>query len=213
MHVIQRGNDKQPCFLADQDYLVYLALLGAQSARTGCAIHAYCLMTNHVHMLLTPQRVISIAALMHAIGQRYAAYFNRKYGRTGTMWEGRFKSCLVDSAEYTVACYRYIEMNPVRAGMVRQPDQYPWSSSNGNCGMRHDLILTPHPEYEAIGPGAYRAVLLDQLPEGLLTVLRETVNSGRPLGARAFKDSIERSTGRRTTKRKPGPKKLVTKDR
>jgi putative transposase len=207
VHVIQRGNDRKPCFLDDRDFLVYLALLGDLSAHAQCAIHAYCLMTNHVHILLTPRLKESCALLMHGIGQRYAAYFNRRYARTGTLWEGRFKSCLVDSADYALACYRYIEMNPVRAGIVSLPDQYPWSSVHGNCGTRNDPILAPHAEYEALGSTAYRALLVEELPQPLLSDLREAVNGGRPLGSQRFKDGVERSTGRRTTKLKPGPKK------
>lgn len=156
LHIVQRGVDRKDCFREDTDRLVYLTLLRDFSAATGCSIHAYCLMTNHVHLLLTPTDASGPATLMYRIGQRYVPYFNRRYGRTGTLWEGRFKSCLVDSARYVLGCYRYIELNPIEAGMVAAPASYPWSSYCGNAGIvetsssahtqnmpRSDAILRP----------------------------------------------------------------------
>src|SRR5437762_54021 len=118
LHVRQRGNNGQACFVADGDRLVYLANLRELCAKTRCVLHAYCLMTNHVHLLLTPPDAASCASLMRDLGQRYVQYFNRRHGRTGTLWERRYRSCLVDSAHYGLGCYRSIERNPVRARMV-----------------------------------------------------------------------------------------------
>src|SRR5262245_55096917 len=146
LHVVQRGHDRRSCFQKDTDYLVYLSCLRELLATTSCALHAYCLMTNHVHLLLTPPTSSACASLMRNVGQRYVQYFNRCYQRSGTLWEGRFRSCLVDSAQYVIACHRYIELNPVRAGMVTAPTAYRWSSYNGNSGLAPNRLLTPHPE-------------------------------------------------------------------
>jgi putative transposase len=156
------------CFRQENDHLVYLALLRDVAEKTGCAIHAYCLMSNHVHLLLTPNGAGGCAALMHVVAQRYAQYFNRKHQRTGTLWEGRYKSCVIESSRYILACYRYIELNPVRAGMVSHPASYLWSSCAGNSGMRKDALISPHAEFAALGPALYAQLLLDGMPHTLL---------------------------------------------
>ena len=150
MHVRQRGNDGQDCFRNDRDRLVYLVILRELCLKTRCALHAYCLMTNHVHLLMTPPEEPACATLMRDLGQRYVQYFNRRHKRTGTLWEGRFRSCLVESREYVLGCYRYIEMNPVDAGMVDLPSQYRWSSHLGNAGGADNKLLTQHAEYAAL---------------------------------------------------------------
>lgn len=122
-HVIQRGNNRTACFYADEDYVRYLETLGDMARKYGCAIHAYVLMTNHVHLLLTPKKADSAALLMKHLGQRYVQYVNRVYRRSGTLWEGRFRSCLTQNEEYVLSCYRYIELNPVRAAMVQHPSE------------------------------------------------------------------------------------------
>ena len=132
LYVIQRGNNRQACFYADQDYQFFLEWLGKYAKETGCAIHAYVLMTNHVHLLVTPKQAESAGQLMKRLGQRYVQYVNRTYRRSGTLWEGRFRSCLTQDDEYLLRCYRYIELNPVRAGMVSHPAEYPWSSYQVN---------------------------------------------------------------------------------
>jgi len=149
VHIVQRGHDRRDCFRHDTDYLVYLANLRDLAVKKGCVLHAYCLMTNHIHLLVTPSTADACALLMRNLGQRYVQYFNRRYKRSGTLWEGRFKSCLVDTAQYLIACYRYVERNPVRAGMVASASDYPWSSHNGNAGRAANRLLTPHPEYLA----------------------------------------------------------------
>src|ERR1700757_3980819 len=128
VHIIQRGRDGGACFFGDRDYVRYLDELRELAPQLGCAVHAYCLMTNHVHLLLTPQTTDSCALLMKRLGQRYVQYVNGNYGRSGTLWEGRFRSAVVQSERYLLACSRYIELNPVRAAMVGHPRQYRWSS-------------------------------------------------------------------------------------
>jgi putative transposase len=148
--VVQRGNNRSPCFYRESDYLLYLRLLGEFANRCGCSIHAYCLMTNHVHLFLTPHGTESCAQLMKNVSQHFSQYINRKQGRTGTLWEGRFRSCLVADERYSLACYRYIELNPVRAGIAARLNEYPWSSYGANAGLRRDSLVAPHPAYLAL---------------------------------------------------------------
>ena len=150
VHIRQCGNDGQDCFKHDNDRLVYLVVLRDLCGKAGCSLHAYCLMTNHVHLLLTPSAEDACATLMRNLGQRYVQYFNRTHQRSGTLWEGRFRSCLVESREYVLNCYRYVEMNPVRAGMVQSPLEYRWSSHAANTGRAIDRALRPHCEYLAL---------------------------------------------------------------
>ena len=132
-HIIQRGNNRSVCFYAEEDYRLNLHYLEEFSAKFGCVVHAYVLMTNHAHLLLTPQRADSAALLMKSLGQRYVQYINHTYHRSGTLWVGRFRSCLTQTEDYVLACYRYIELNPVRAGMVVRPQDYRWSSYHANA--------------------------------------------------------------------------------
>src|SRR5687768_15698814 len=150
LHVVQRGINRQQCFFADSDYQAYLQYLGRFAREFDCEVHAYCLMSNHAHLLLTPHRQDSCALLMKNVGQHYVQKVNRRLERTGTLWEGRFKSCVVGSESYVLACYRYIELNPVRAGMVDAPGKYPWSSYLANAECQVNNMVTPHPVYEAL---------------------------------------------------------------
>ena len=210
LHVVQRGNNRQDCFLHDNDRLVYLSLLKEGLAFRRCALHAYCLMTNHIHLLMTPADGQSCSLTMRDLGRDYAAYFNRRYERTGSLWERPFKSCLVDSADYVLACYRYIERNPVRAHMVCHPDEYPWSSYAANA-MRDDPLLTPHPEYvalaldPAIRRSAYERMLEDVDDDGFLTDVREATHSGYPMVGHRLKSELEKQ-GVRFERGKPGPR-------
>jgi putative transposase len=210
LHVRQRGNDRQKCFQQDSDRLVYLSLLGDYARLRQCAIHAYCLMPNHVHLLITPADDRGLALLMRDLGRCYAAFFNRRYEKMGALWEHPFRSCLVESARYVLACYRYIELNPLRAQMVQQPAAYPWSSYAGNTNLRHDQLLTPHAEYLAIGldqPArlrAYHQLFLDA-PQIELTLLREATNGGYPLVGDRLKAALE-SKGARLEARPRGPR-------
>jgi putative transposase len=212
VHVIQRGVNRAACFRADADYLVYLSNVRHLAEKHGCAVHAYCLMTNHVHLLMTPDAETSCTRLMRDLGQRYVPYFNSRHGRTGTLWEGRFRSCIVESARYVMACHRYIELNPVRAGMVNHPAGYLWSSYAVNSGARSDPFLSLHPEFVALTSDAqrrhiaYRALFDERLDETLLRAIREATNTGYPLASEAFKNTVIAPLGWKTAPGKPGPR-------
>lgn len=212
MHIVQRGVDRTDCFRDDTDRLVHLTLLREWAATTRCALHAFCLMTNHVHLLVTPADLDGPARLMSRLGQRYVPYFNRRYGRTGTLWEGRFKSCLVDSAEHVLACYRYIELNPVRAGMACGASAYAWSSHRGNAGTAPNRLLTPHPEYESLGSdpasrhAAYRGLFETDIPDTAVRAIRAATLGGYPLASEELKARLVLSAQRRLEPGKPGRK-------
>lgn len=151
LHVIQRGNNRNACFFDASDYRFYLECLAEAAEKYGCHIHAYVLMTNHVHILVTPNEDYAVSQMMQSVGRRYVGYVNRSYRRTGTLWEGRFKAALVDSERYLLVCSRYIELNPVRAKMVEGPGDYCWSSYRCNAHGVQDACITPHRLYEALG--------------------------------------------------------------
>ena len=154
LHVTQRGHNREPIFFTPQDRETFLVDLSEAAAQQGCAVHAYALMTNHVHLLLTPAEADGPSRLMQALGARYVGHVNRAYGRTGTLWDGRFRSSVLDSDRYFVACSRYIELNPVRAGLVSDPGDYRWSSFRANALGETDAVLTPHPLYLGLGATA-----------------------------------------------------------
>jgi putative transposase len=212
LHVVQRGHNRRDCFQHDTDYLVYLSNLGELSAQTRCALHAYCLMTNHVHLLLTPSSLRGCALLMRNLGQRYVQYFNRRYQRSGTLWEGRYHSCLVDSGPYVVACHRYIERNPVRATMVRSAHDYCWSSHSVNTGRASSNVLTPHPEYlalamdEASRHAAYEGLFATKDTPEFLAAIRDATNGGYALVGEQLKTRLPESLQRRLERKPPGPR-------
>lgn len=154
MHIVQRGHDRRPCFHRAADFQNYRRLVHDSAQRTSCQIHAYVLMTNHVHLLLTPPDVHAAAHMMHRVAGTYGSHYNRDYGRTGAVWESRYWSRLIDSERHMLACSRYIELNPKRAGMVGHPREYEWSSYHGNSGRIVDALLTPHPLYIGLGQSA-----------------------------------------------------------
>lgn len=209
-HIIQRGNNRSVCFYAEEDYRFYLEHLDDLARRFGCAIHAYVLMTNHVHLLLTPQRTDSAAQLMKRLGQRYVQYVNRSYRRSGTLWEGRFRSCLAQSEDYVLSCYRYIELNPVRAGMVVQAKDYRWSSHAANGWGRGDTLVEAHREYLRLGRTdgerkiAYRELFKAHMEPELLAKIRTATNGNYALGDDRFQREIARALGRRTTPGRAG---------
>jgi len=215
LHLIQRGNNRQVCFVADEDYRFYLDWLNEFAGKTGCRVHAYVLMTNHVHLLVSAELVESPGALMKALGQRYVQYFNRTYRRTGTLWEGRYRSCLTQAEDYLLACQRYIELNPVRAGMVAHPADYPWSSYRANAQGEEDALVMPHEIYLGLGNTAedrqanYRDLFRSELAPGLVGQIRRATNGNFALGSARFAEEIAEALGRRVTPGKAGrPRKL-----
>lgn len=194
VHVIQRGNNRSPCFAADQDMATYIKYLLAASVKYEISVHAWVLMTNHVHLLVTPGSDNGVSRMMQYLGRLYVRYFNRKYERTGTLWEGRFKSCLIRCETYFLVCQRYIELNPVRAGMVERPDDYRWSSYGINALGRRSALCSPHPVYLALGNNAisqrkaYRELFAEQLPSSQIEALRYAISKGGVLGPAGFVD-------------------------
>ncbi|WP_327475591.1 transposase [Frateuria sp.] len=201
-HVVQRGNNRLPCFLDDEDRQRYLQCLHQALLRFGCRLHAYVLMSNHVHLLLTPGEAGAMSRLMHTFARNYVCSLNARHGRTGTLWEGRYKACLVDSGRYFLACCRYIELNPVRAWMVAQPGDHAWSSYGFHAHTRPDPLLTPHPEYLALGAdpsaraAAYRALFAEVLPDALVGEIRSYLQQEKALGSDRFRCWVEARTGR-----------------
>lgn len=202
-HVVQRGNNREPCFFAPQDYRFYLDSLRESSEKYGCAIHAYVLMTNHVHLLVTPEQQGAIGQCLQSVGRRYVRYVNQVYRRTGTLWEGRYKASLIDTENYLLTCYRYIELNPVRAAMVAHPGDYRWSSHGHNATGATDALLKPHPEYQRLGPTpaarqhAYRETFRIHLDENLVHAIRVALKQELVMGSDRFKDQIEATLKRR----------------
>ena len=209
-HVVQRGINREPCFFAEEDYHCYLHWLKESAADWHCTIHAYVLMTNHVHLLVTPNRADGIAKMMQSIGRRYVQYINRSYHRTGSLWEGRFKSSLVQAEEYLLTCMRYIELNPVRANMVNDPVQYRWSSYRYNSLGQADERIAPHPLYLTLGKddgirqAAYRALFRSELDDAALADIRLALMQGQPLGSERFSEMTCAAVGVRRAQRKPG---------
>lgn len=199
-HVVQRGNNREACFLEAENYQYYLELWQQLSRRYGVDVHAYCLMTNHIHFLVTPKSKESVSNTMKVVGSRYAQYINLKYKRTGTLWEGRHRSSLIQTENYLLSCYRYIELNPVRAGMVKRPEEYQWSSYGVN-GWGDTSWLTPHDEYLKLGKGdksrtkAYRALFNHQLSEENLHLFRKAAHYCQPVGDDRFREQIEKKYG------------------
>ena len=208
LHVRQRGNNGSACFVTDADRVLYLALLDELSKKENCRIHAYVLMTNHVHLLATPVERESMSELMRKLGQKYVQHFNRVHKRTGTLWEGRFRSCLVDTETYLLRCHRYIELNPVRAGMARGPAEYAWSSHRANARGEPSTLLEAHPTVLALGRNpaarrtAYRELFREDLSNVELEEIRSASRGGFALGSKQFIAEIEKACGRRVERRR-----------
>lgn len=212
-HIIQRGNNRQPIFAADTDYLFFRDALVKASRKYGLFIHAYVWMTNHIHLLATPMFEDSIGRTLQSVGRRYVQYFNRAYRRTGTLWEGRYRATVVDSERYLLTVMRYIELNPVRAGMVADPQDYPWSSYRrnalGEAGPNTDW-LAPHELYARLGRDdvarkqAYRALFATAIEQVDLTAIRECTHKGWALGEARFRQDIEALGQRRATSKGVG---------
>lgn len=205
LHIVQRGNNRQPCFLDDDDRRFYLHTVHELLSRHDVALHAYVLMSNHVHLLATPGAVGAASRFMQSLGRRYVGFFNWRHARSGTLWEGRFKSCLVESDSYLLRCYRYIELNPVRASLVSTPSQFPWSSHAHNASGFPDRLIRPHPLYLALDAdpqarrAAYRAFVAEGIESSELSEIRAYIGQERALGSASFQRKVAAATGRAAT--------------
>lgn len=212
-HVIQRGNNRSVLFFCDDDYNFYKHCLETAGEQHGCQIHAYVLMTNHVHLLVTPQTENGISKLMQSVGRRYVQYINYCYRRSGTLWEGRYKATLIDTELYLLACHRYIEMNPVRAAMITMPGEYPWSSHPANAYGKVDSLVQSHTLYLALGESpvsrqaAYRQLFNTPESEDSLREIREATNKAWVLGSERFKQDIQDALNRRVAPQSRGGSK------
>lgn len=209
-HVIQRGNNRQAIFVTPADYRRMLELLEEHARQFEVALHAYVLMGNHLHLLVTPQTADGLPRMMQAVGRRYVRYFNDTHGRSGTLWEGRYKSTLIETERYLLACMAYIDLNPVRAGLVSQAKDYPWSSHGHYAGLRVDRMITPHPLYWELGntPFAREAAYAQRVQEGVTPKqqqeLTDSVLRGWALGSPQFVDGLQKKTERRLSMGRPG---------
>ena len=209
-HVIQRGNNREPCFYSQQDYLHYLDDIRFAAKKYECRIHAYVLMTNHVHLLVTPMIENGISMMMQSVGRRYVAYVNAAYQRTGTLWEGRYKASLIDSDMYLLTCMCYIELNPVRAGMVNHPSEYKWSSYNQNAQITDKVIVDNHPVFTMLGDTkeerkyVYRSLFERYMDNDIIHQIRDALNHEMVLGRSHFKDNVEVMTNRKPRPGKSG---------
>ncbi len=206
MHIVQRGNNRTETFLAPDDFEYYREVLIDAMGRTECLVHAYVLMTNHVHLLLTPPDHTAASRLIQILGRRYVRYFNARYKRTGTLWEGRFKSSLIDSTNYFLTCSRYIDRNPLRAGMVDAPADYRWSSYRRLAEGAADRVVTPHALYSALGDTPaerqqrYADLCASELPSPALKSIRVALRGGSALGMPRFRAELEAATQRVVTR-------------
>jgi putative transposase len=209
-HIVQRGNNRQATFFTKDDYAVYLDKLREYATQYGVSVHAFILMTNHVHLLLTPSTKSGASELMQSLGRYYVLYINRTYKRSGTLWEGRFKSTPVDEDGYLLSVSRYIELNPVRAKMVSHAKDYPWSSYQGNALDKKISLLTPHRCYLALGENdkvrrkSYRALFRRTIPEAVLEDIRTSTLKGWAIGNDRFRSEIEQMTNRRASPKPRG---------
>ncbi len=202
LHIIQRGNNRRNCFFEPSDYRVFISLLAHFSRACRCPLHAYVLMSNHIHLLATPETPSAPAELMKNVGQQYVQYVNRKHDRFGTLWQGRYRSCVVEQERYFLVCQRYIELNPVRAGIVPHPVDYEWSSYRANAHGERNPAVQPHPLYTGISSdkrereASYRALVAEAIPHGILQELRQAANRNTVLGSLAFSQEVGATLGR-----------------
>ena len=209
-HIILRGNNRNEIFCADADYQFFLEKLKLACEKHGCLLHAYVLMSNHVHLLISPQAEHSLSKALQMLGRYYVQYYNDSYQRTGALWEGRYKATLIDSVTYLLTCMRYIELNPVRAGMVDHPSGYPWSSYPGNALGKTDELLTPQLEYKRLGQtvserqAAYRQLFKHHLAESSMDEIREATNKAWVLGNDRCKQRIQKQLERRVVPNERG---------
>ena len=210
-HVIQRGNNRQACFYADDDHRFYLECLGEATRKYRVSIHAYVLMTNHVHVLMTPTSATGISRVLQTLGRRYVRYINQTYRRSGTLWEGRYHASLVQGERYLLTCHRYIELNPVRARMTDDPSEYRWSSYHHNTLGQPDKLIESHADYLRLGTepaerqAAYRELFRAHIDPGMLKAIRQATQTNRVFGSELFQKQIEAALALHIQKHKPGP--------
>ena len=209
-HVIQRGNNRQPIFASLEDYQVLLDLLYENAKKFNVALHAYVLMSNHFHLLATPATTDGLPQMMQAVGRRYVRYFNDRQKRTGTLWEGRYKSTLIQTDRYLLACMAYMDLNPVRAGLVPGPQDYPWSSYGHFTGQCIDKLITPHPLVWELGntpfarEAAYAQLVLSGISPVQQAALTQATLNGWALGDPDFVTDLQKRTQRRVSKSAAG---------
>ncbi|MDR7305705.1 REP-associated tyrosine transposase [Rhodoferax saidenbachensis] len=209
-HVIQRGNNRQPICLDTADFQFLLTLFYENARKFGVSVHAYVLMDNHFHLLATPSTDEALPKMMQAVGRSYVRYFNDRYQRSGTLWEGRYKSTLIETDRYLLACMVYIDLNPVRAGLVAQARDYPWSSHGHYSGLQADKLVTPHPLVWNLGntpfarEAAYAQLVQDGISQGQQAALTDAVLRGWALGEEGFLSELQKKTPRRLSKSSPG---------
>lgn len=209
-HVIQRGNNRQAIFALAADYQAMLDLLEENAKKFGVALHAYVLMSNHFHLLATPESADSLPRMMQAVGRRYVRYFNDSQGRSGTLWEGRYRSTLIQTESYLLTCMAYIDLNPVRAALVAEAGDYPWSSHGHYVGLRSDKLVTPHPLFWTLGntpfarEAAYAEMVHTGVPAEQQAALTQSVLSGWALGDPDFVADLQKRTQRRVSKTQAG---------
>ena len=215
-HIIQRGNNRQPIFASQADYQTMLNLLLENAQKFKVAIHAYVLMPNHFHLLATPETADGLPQMMQAVGRRYVRWFNDAQGRTGTLWEGRYKSTVIDTDQYLLTCMAYLDLNPVRAGLVGQASEYVWSSHGHYIGQKVDKLITPHPLVWALGntPFAREAAYAELVKGGICTSQQvqftDSALRGWALGDADFVKELQDLTTRRVSKSAAGrPFKVV----
>ncbi|MBP6395064.1 MAG: transposase [Giesbergeria sp.] len=216
-HIIQRGNNRQLIFADTQDFETMLALLGQNAQKFAVALHAYVLMDNHFHLLATPSTAEALPLMMQAVGRSYVRYFNQRHGRSGTLWEGRYRSTLIESERYLLACMVYLDLNPVRAGMVRQAADWRWSGHAHHVGARVDGLVTPHALYWALGntpfarEAAYGALVQAGVSSQQQKALSDAALRGWALGDEAFVAALQQKSARRVSKAKAGRPSVVDK--
>lgn len=215
VHIVHRGHCRDPVFFEDQDYATYMHWLKEGCGRYGIAIHSYCLMTNHVHILLTAEKAENVSRFMQYVGRHYVPYINYKYGRSGTLWEGRFKASLVDSANYLLSVMRYIELNPVRASMVLSPSEYRWSSFKHNTGQLIISVVKEHDVFVGLDSSLEnaKAWYLDSfknvLTEDAIKKITAAWLTGTPIGSEKFREKVEQVLGKRVGLARKGPREKV----
>lgn len=209
-HVILNALDQQPAFRDEEDFASFLAWLREATRQFKVALHAYVLLPGQVQLMVSPGDAHGLSRMMQWVGRQYVPYFNTRYGRAGTLWQGRYRATVIDSDQYFLTCCRYLESAPVRAGLCAEPSGYAWSSYPHHAGIRHDALITDHPVYWALGntpfdrEAEYRALMENGLSQAEVTSLDEALHKGWPLGSDKFRHLLAKQTNRRIAPAKRG---------